>query len=264
MRDRFLPKVREMDNQTMKVLLKDAQTGEAAACQQLFEGFLPLLRKAAGQSHIRPLGDDAFATASLSFLEAVRCYREEKGVPFPGYLKAKIYGDLRTLFKKERHHWQHEIIASDAEENETNFFERMALSGFEHQTSEKLLLKSLLAALPTSDQQVLCCLFYLDQTQQQTAKTLGITQQAVAFRQKKALQHLTILFKAADAPDLPAPSAAKIHHPKTAAARTAAKKHSVNAAPLFSTTTKPAVSADSASEGGKMPPPVPPLQSRKN
>ena len=252
-----------MNDDKMNRTIAAAQAGDRTACRQLFENFLPLLKKAAGQSHIRTIAEDAFATASLSFLEAIRCYNKHTGVPFPGYLKAKIYGDLRTLFKKERHHWQHEIIASDAEENERNIFER-CLPGFEEGASETLLLAPLLRALPETEQQVLVCLFVLDQTQSQSAKSLGISQQAVACRKKKALQHLTILFKQADVPAGQAPFAAKKHHPATAAAETAPKKHSVNAAPPFSTSIKPAASADFSGEGRKSPLIFPPPQSTKN
>ena len=67
-----------MNDDKMNRTIAAAQAGDRTACRQLFENFLPLLKKAAGQAHIRTIAEDAFATASLSFLEAIRCYNKHR------------------------------------------------------------------------------------------------------------------------------------------------------------------------------------------
>ena len=90
-------------------LLSLAAAGHEAAILELRQQFLPLLYKAANQPHLRPIYAEALSEAEISFLLAIRSYNPDRGIPFPGYAKAMVYGSLRTLFKQERRRWQREL-----------------------------------------------------------------------------------------------------------------------------------------------------------
>ena len=148
-----------------------------------------LCRKAAGQAHLAPLGEDALAAARESFLRAVRLYDPARGVPFPGYAKATVYGDLRTLFKKARRQWQREVLPEGAEED--NVFdavpdERDEMKIFEaNETFQKML-----APLPEKPRKLLTMLYANGLTQKEAAAKLGMSQQAAAVIKARALKAL--------------------------------------------------------------------------
>ena len=142
-----------------------------------------LCRKAAGQSHLTPLGEDALSAARESFLHAVREYDAARGVPFPGFAKAKVYGDLRTLFKKARRQWQREVLPKGAEEG--NVFdavpdERDEMKNFEaNETFQKML-----APLPEKPRKLLTMLYANGLTQKEAAakQSTGLFRYRVFFR----------------------------------------------------------------------------------
>lgn len=171
-------------------LVKKAQAGDGCAVETLYERFMPLLRAAATQTHIRCIYEDAFATASLSLIEAIHAYKEEMLVPFAGYARAKIFGDLRTLFKRERRNWQREFSANCAISENTELQETFATSSFEEQSVDKLMLDAALKDLSFEQKLVLLHRFSRDYTQAETADRLKTSQQAIAARQKRGLQLL--------------------------------------------------------------------------
>lgn len=175
----------------IETLVKQAQNGSTAAVEQVFETFTGLRKKAAGQPHIRCIYEDALAEANLSFLEAIRQYDADSGVPFAGYAKAKVYGDLRTLFKQERRNWQRETSANAAVNDEQEVIDTIAAPQcFEDHTVGSLGLRDALAKLSAKQRDVVVCTFLQDQTQTQAADQLHASQQAIAARQKRALQIL--------------------------------------------------------------------------
>ena len=79
-----------------RTLLAAAQAGDSAAMMRLLEQYEPLLRRAAGQPHLRTLREDALAEGTVSFVRAVHDYDLSQSVPFAGFVKARVYGDLRS------------------------------------------------------------------------------------------------------------------------------------------------------------------------
>lgn len=61
----------------------------------LLPRFLPLLRAASRQPYLRSCREDAFQTAALAFLQAVRTYDPARG-PFPAYARLRVYGALSS------------------------------------------------------------------------------------------------------------------------------------------------------------------------
>ena len=178
---------------TNELLLTAAAQGDSEALTHLYEAYAGLLHKAARQPHMTCLFEDALAEARLSFLEAVQAYDKSRGVPFPGFAKARIYGDLRTLFKRERRRWQRELLpaAQNHDGSEGTFQDTLAAPDDAY---EALLLHEALhtaiAALPERQQQLIRLLFFEDRTQKEAAAQLGISQQAAASMKTRALKQL--------------------------------------------------------------------------
>lgn len=171
--------------------VKNVQAGSQEAATALCAAFAPLLKSAAAQPHIRYIYDEALAEASLSFIEAIHNYAADSHVPFAGYAKAKVYGDLRTLFKKERRNWQREISANCAVAEDLELVDTIAAPDpFEKRTVDKILIEAALEKLSPQQKSLLCCLFFGDETQAQAAQRFGTSQQAIAARKKRALQLL--------------------------------------------------------------------------
>ena len=179
---------------TNDILLTAAAKGDSEALTRLCETYAGLLHKAARQPHLACIFEDALAEARLSFLEAIQTYDRSRGVPFPGFAKARVYGDLRTLFKRERRRWQRELLPmpqTGSEGGEASFWDTLTAPSDE---PEELLLKealhTALAALPERHQQLLRLLLFEDKTQKEAAAQLGISQQAAASMKTRALKQL--------------------------------------------------------------------------
>ena len=171
-----------------------AVQGDSDALATLYQNYEGLLKKASRQPHLLSISDEAFAEARLSFFEAITDFDPARGVPFPGYAKAKVYGDLRTLFKRERRHWQREILPADTRSEdgrESSFWEALAdptdanEALLQHET-----IRTALQKLPLRQQQLIRLLFFEEKTQKEAAALLGISQQAAASMKTRALKKL--------------------------------------------------------------------------
>lgn len=169
--------------------IESAKKGDKNAMTALAAQYEGLCRKAAGQSHLAPLGEDALSAARESFLYAVREFDAARGVPFPGFAKAKVYGDLRTLFRKSRRQWQREVLPECAEKG--SVFEavpdtRDAVRIFEANDA----FRDMIAPLPEKPKRLLTLLYAKGLTQKEAAAKLGVSQQAAAVMKARALKTL--------------------------------------------------------------------------
>lgn len=172
-----------------KLQIESAKRGDKNATAALMLQYEGLCRKAAGQSHLAPLGEDALSAARESFLHAVREYDAARGVPFPGFAKAKVYGDLRTLFKKARRQWQREVLPEGAEEGSVFDAvpdERDGMKKFEADDA----FCRMLAPLSEKPRKLLTMLYANGLTQKEAAAKLGMSQQAAAVVKARALKAL--------------------------------------------------------------------------
>lgn len=176
------------DPSTERTLLAAAQAGDSAAMMRLLEQYEPLLRRAAGQPHLRTLREDALAEGTVSFVRAVHDYDLSQSVPFAGFVKARVYGDLRTLFRRTAKIWQREAAVD--ERREEPFWELVedpaaadAMTRLERQAA----LVPALRALTPREREVVQLLYRDERTQKEAAAALGITQQAVAGAKRRAL-----------------------------------------------------------------------------
>ena len=169
--------------------IEAAKRGDKDAMEALVLQYEGLCRKAAGQSHLAPLGEDALSAAQESFLHAVREFDVARGVPFPGFAKAKVYGDLRTLFKKSRRQWQREVLPESAEEGcvfDAVPDDRDRMKNFEADDA----FRRMLAPLPEKPRRLLTMIYANDLTQKEAAAKLGMSQQAAAVMKARALKTL--------------------------------------------------------------------------
>ena len=173
-----------------KAALQAARQGDEAALAYLFSAYEGLLVKAARQRHLAPLGDDAQEAARVSFWDAVISYDPTRGVPFPGWAKAKVYGDLWTLFKQARRRWNREILPGNDDEG-AGFTARLSApdAALERIADDDAFL-ALLRPLTPRAQKLLRLLYQEGLTQREAAARLGISQQAASAMQKRALKKL--------------------------------------------------------------------------
>lgn len=183
------PRVRILINE--QDLLLQAQKGDQTAATALIERYIPLISKAAHQTHLLPIADEAMAEGQLELLLAIRRYDMTSGIPFAGYAKAMVYGRMWTLFKQSRRHWEHEVLTGNTEnDGEGGDFWNTVADGHDDMGSfvDHKFLVTALKELPTRQREVIYYLYYEGLTQQETAARLQISQQAVAKLKSKALK----------------------------------------------------------------------------
>ena len=127
----------------------------------------------------------------MSFVRAVRDYDAAQGVPFAGFAKARVYGNLRTLARRVIRTWQREATVDDRREE--GFWDSIededaarALTRLERRS----MLAAALRALSERERDVITRLYFQNETQKTAAAALGLTQQAVAAIKKRALKKM--------------------------------------------------------------------------
>ena len=182
---------------TTELFLDAARRGDKNAAAALLARYEGLCRKAAGQAHLAPLGEDALSAARESFLCAVRDYDPARGVPFPGFAKAKVYGDLRTLFKKARRQWQREIFPAETETGENPFAALPDPRDDTVRVEADDAFRAMLAPLGEKPRRLLTMLYADGLTQKEAAARLGMSQQTAAVVKGRALKRLRETMKTA-------------------------------------------------------------------
>lgn len=180
-----------MEN-ALTVLVENAAAGNEAAMEELFARFEGMLMKAAHQRHLLRVAEDALAEAQMSFLQAVKGYDAARGIPFEGWAKAKVYGDLRSFFRRERLHWQREVMPeAPAGSEEESFWDRLqAPAQDECLFAVRELLRQAMTILSEQQRKLLELIFFEDKSQKEAAAVLGMTQQSAAVLKKRALSRL--------------------------------------------------------------------------
>ena len=87
---------------TINEMVLQSQRGNGEVLAELCEKFQGMFFRAARQRHLRTVFEDALQAARESFLRAVRDFDATLGVPFEGFAKRRVYGDLHTFFRRER------------------------------------------------------------------------------------------------------------------------------------------------------------------
>lgn len=92
-------KTRMLSAIEVQTLVAAASAGDAQAMNLLAYHFRPLIVRAA-KRYLRVGYEEAVQEGYLALLEAVRQFEPAFGVPFTGFLNAKLRGDVRTAMRR--------------------------------------------------------------------------------------------------------------------------------------------------------------------
>ncbi|NLJ40369.1 MAG: sigma-70 family RNA polymerase sigma factor [Clostridiales bacterium] len=85
-----------------KELVREAKKGEGAAVETLLNKLNPLIYSAIRKQGRGLDPGDLYQEACIIFLEAVRDFDENRGVPFLAFIKSRIYFGIHNLARKSR------------------------------------------------------------------------------------------------------------------------------------------------------------------
>lgn len=80
--------------------LKAAQAGDVQAVEGLLVRFAPLV-KAVARRYRRIAHADALQEGYVALLACIHAYRPELGVPFAGFVRRQVWGQVRSAMRKE-------------------------------------------------------------------------------------------------------------------------------------------------------------------
>ncbi len=165
--------------------MQRAKRGEEAAWEEICRRFTPLVRKTAGQNHLRSMREDVEAEAWLALAEAVTNYRAELGVPVAGYLASAVRYRIWNRFKSERRRWQREVMAETLPEGRGEDLAQLIETKWQQEE-----VRAALADLPEGQRRVIEAVFWRGESLTDFAACYGITPQAASQMQKRALVRL--------------------------------------------------------------------------
>ena len=173
---------------TINEMVLQSQRGDQEKLRELCEKFQGLLFRAARQRHLRTVFEDALQAAHESFLRAVRDFDAALGVPFEGFAKRRVYGDIHTFFRRERAYWQREVHPGDDAEGKS-FWESVedeAAGG----ASSRCLLAAAMQMLSAREKELLSLVYLADWSLKDAAEKLGLSAAYAAVVKKRALQKI--------------------------------------------------------------------------
>lgn len=177
---------------TINEMVLESQRGNGEVLAELCEKFQGMFFRAARQRHLRTVFEDALQAARESFLRAVRDFDAALGVPFEGFAKRRVYGDLHTLFRRERAYWQREVHPGDDEEGKS-FWESVEDETASDAPMHFALKDALLAAMRTlseREKELLSLVYLADWSLKEAAAKLGLSAAYAAVVKRRALQKL--------------------------------------------------------------------------
>ena len=194
LRMREMTNAKELKRLTMEEeaeLLQRAANGDKEAGERIRIQYWPLVLRASHQLHLETLREEAESVAALSLVEAMNSYDAGTGVPFAAYAKTKVFGDVRSFFRRERIRWNREIVPFDTEEGDS-FWDRFEDPGRELEGLElKSVLEEELSKLTPRDREMVEeCLIYGRKTQAELAIQYGVSFQNSTKRRKRAVRKL--------------------------------------------------------------------------
>lgn len=171
-------------------LIDLAKKGDKNAMTELYLGYEGLIIKAAHQTHLFTIEEEAVCAAKESFINAVLNFDSTLGIHFPAYAKAKIYGDLRTLFKQYQRQWNREVYPAETND-EISFWDTVEDTGTRpDKFADENTFEEIIKALPPRQQTLLRLMYQKECTQKKAAALMGITPQAAAAIKKRAIASL--------------------------------------------------------------------------
>ena len=177
---------------TINEMVLQSQRGNGEALAELCEKFQGMFFCAARQHHLRTLFEDALQAARESFLRAVRDFDAALGVPFEGFAKRRVYGDLHTFFRRECAYWQREVHPGDDEEGKS-YWESVVDEAAGGTAANFALKDALFAAMRTlseREKKLLSLVYLADWSLKEAAANLGLSAAYAAVVKRRALQKM--------------------------------------------------------------------------
>ena len=84
-----------------KDLVQRAKGGCNKSMEDLLEKLHPLIYSVVGRYRDSRDAEDLYQDACVLVIEAVRDYEEEKGVPFLGFAKSRVYFGIHNMLRKD-------------------------------------------------------------------------------------------------------------------------------------------------------------------
>ena len=187
------PEILSLEEET--ALIRRAGAGDNGALEFMMDKYEPLALRAAHQPHLSTVREDAESEARISLLRALKEFDPSLGIPFAGYAKRRVFGDVRTFFRRERSKWQREVVPFETEDGDS-FWEN--LSGTWEPAAEvdfRETLEKCMEELTEREREVVRCLSFEGMSLTDIARQLGVSPQAVAKRKRKALAKLKKYFE---------------------------------------------------------------------
>lgn len=179
----------------MENLIIQAKANNNEAMSILIAKYRGLIYKAAHQSHLVGIYEEASSEAYLSFYQAVQTFDKSLGVPFAGYAKIRVYAGVHNLFRRYLRIWQNELLSCNKISNNTdqeflqNFSDEINISD---NIMYKLDLIKIVQKLPQRQRLIFKKIVIEGNSMTQTARILQISTQAVSKNYGKAIRTIKL------------------------------------------------------------------------
>lgn len=182
-------------------LIRLAAGGDQEAFARLVAQYAPLVLAEAHRNRLPYLAEEAHAVAQLYFLEAVKRYEPERGVPFAAFARSCVHGGVSTFAAAEKRRREREFRPDDcgaADEDgcgsvwDAIYEAAGGLAGPDAYARVDLreTLRLAMENLTPNEREVLVCIYVQQRTLQQTADRLGVALLTVKRWKKRLLERL--------------------------------------------------------------------------
>ena len=186
---------KEANNRNISDLLKEAGSGNKQAAEELLLRFKPLILSTIKRHYTGTDWEDMLQSATLSFLEGIKEYDAEKGIPFPAYIKTKLNFDIYNICRKNRNIIFYQLVISNEEQN---LLERLEDETVDIQQDylrkeESAALHKALNKLHPKQRKVIVLHFFENLTLKEIAKEMNISYKTAQRYKAKGMTKLADL-----------------------------------------------------------------------
>jgi len=195
-----------------QALVRAAAGGDRQALALLVARYAPLVLAAAHRNRLPYLAEEAHSVAQLYFLEAVKRYEPERGVPFGAFAKGVVHGGISTFAAAEKRRRERELRPEDYAATEGSrgeggsvwdaIFEAADSLGFSQGGQDvyarvelRETIRQAMADLTCNEREVLVSVYVQQRTLQETADRLGVALLTVKRLKKRLLEKLRAAFQ---------------------------------------------------------------------
>jgi RNA polymerase sigma factor (sigma-70 family) len=173
-------------------LVRKAKAGSREASEQLLSRFKPLIYATIKRHHNGPNWEDVLQSAALCLLEGIHAFDEQKGIPFPAYIKTKLNYDIYNLCRKERSIVSRSIQVDQDGLDPLDFVmdEGADPQGDLLKKEQNAAIQEALAALDPKQREVIVLYFYHRLTLMCIARRMGVSYKTVQRYKARALKSL--------------------------------------------------------------------------